>query len=105
VPTPTEYRVPEGAERERMAAEADFAFRQAFAMDPDSAEAVTRYAYFLVMQDRSPEALLLAETAERVKMSMGGGDPKLEDLIERLKAKTLVDPVERKASFVGPDPQ
>ncbi len=91
VPTPTQYQVPKGAEYERIAAEADFAFRQAFAMCPDSPEVVTRYAYFLVMQDRSSEALVLAETAERVKKSMGGSDPKLEDLIQRLKAKTLID--------------
>jgi beta-lactamase regulating signal transducer with metallopeptidase domain len=92
VPTPNGFQAQKG-ERERLVAEADFAFRQAFAMCPDSPELATRYAYFLVRQDRSPEALLLAETAQRVKVSMGGDDPKLEDLIDKLKEKTLIDPV------------
>jgi hypothetical protein len=100
LPTPAQYLLPEGGERKRMAAEADFAYRQAFALCPDSAEPVFGYAHFLAAQDRSAEALLLAETAERAHNSRGGGDSRFRDLIAQLKAKTLVDPVEP----IGPVP-
>ncbi len=53
-------------EKKRMAREADFAFRQAFALCPYSPEAVSRYANQLVDQGRKKEALLLAQTGEQL---------------------------------------
>ena len=44
------------ADRERMAREADFAFRQAWALCPDSPEAVYRYVGFLKNQKRLADA-------------------------------------------------
>jgi hypothetical protein len=53
-------------EKKRMTKEADLAFRQAFALCPYSPEAVFRYSNLLVDQGRKKDALLLAETAERI---------------------------------------
>ena len=50
-------------EKERMAREADFAFRQAWALCPDSTETVLRYVALLMEQKRIADALLVAETA------------------------------------------
>ncbi|HEY3915987.1 MAG TPA: hypothetical protein VGN61_15980, partial [Verrucomicrobiae bacterium] len=92
VPTPTEYLPGNDAERDRLAVEADVAFRQAFAMCPYNSETASRYAYFLVMQERPADALMLAESAKRVQSSLGQGDGKLNDLIAKLREKTLFDP-------------
>ncbi len=53
-------------EKQRMTSEADFAFRQALAMCPYSPEAVYRYVSFLLSQNRTPDALLVAETAAQM---------------------------------------
>jgi len=58
---PVEF-LAKGATRDRMTKEADFAFRQAFALCPRSPEAVWRYANFLVNQRRGADALAVAET-------------------------------------------
>jgi len=55
------------AEKERMLKEADFAFRQAFALCPGSPEVVFRYINLLVSQKRLDEAILLTETAVKVE--------------------------------------
>lgn len=51
-------------EKQRMAKEAEFALRQAFAICPYSPEAVFRYSGLLTDQGRTRDALLLAQTAE-----------------------------------------
>ncbi|MFO1497269.1 MAG: hypothetical protein U1G07_02540 [Verrucomicrobiota bacterium] len=81
-------------EKERLAQEADFAFRQAFALCPYSPEAVLGYAQLLVEQKRNKEALLLAETAENV--SPGNGS--INSLVWKLQEK------EQKASEERPSP-
>lgn len=53
----------ESAERERMSKEADFAYRQAFALCPSNEEAVTGYAGLLRATHRLAEAKRLADTA------------------------------------------
>lgn len=68
-------------DRERMIKEADFAFKQAFALCPYSPEAVFRYSDFLVNQKRQPDALLIAQTASRLNPS----NNQLKDLIRNLK--------------------
>jgi hypothetical protein len=50
------------AEKQRMTKEAEFAFRQAYALCPISPEAVFGYAALLVSLDRVADARLLAET-------------------------------------------
>jgi tetratricopeptide (TPR) repeat protein len=50
-------------EKDRMARAADFAFRQAFALCPDSSDAVLRYAKLLEARGQLADAILIAETA------------------------------------------
>lgn len=50
------------AEKKRMQHEADFAFRQAWAMCPDSPEVVIRYVDFLMETPRIDDAILVAKT-------------------------------------------
>ena len=74
----------EPAERERMRKEADFAFRQAFALYPGGGEAVFRYVNLLTGQKRFDEALRLVQTA--VKIDPGAGNfNTLMDELERMK--------------------
>jgi beta-lactamase regulating signal transducer with metallopeptidase domain len=53
-------------EKERITREADFAFRQAFALCPYSLEAVFRYVNLLMKQNRLDDALLIAKTGQRL---------------------------------------
>lgn len=55
------------AVKERMAAAADFAYRQAFALCPYSPEAASRYARFLIAQGRLTDAKLITDTARSLK--------------------------------------
>jgi hypothetical protein len=54
-------------EKERMLKEADFAFRQAFALCPTSPETVFRYINLLVGQKRLGDAILLVEAGVRLE--------------------------------------
>src|SRR2546428_422045 len=58
-------------EKERMAREADFAFRQAWALCPDSRETVFRYVALLMEQKRVADALLVAGTAAQMPAMQG----------------------------------
>lgn len=58
------WRNAKGEEKQRMAKEADFAFRQAFALCPYSPEALFRYVNLLKEMGRKKDALLIAQTAE-----------------------------------------
>jgi tetratricopeptide (TPR) repeat protein len=71
MPTPAGYLAKSAAERERMLKEADFAFRQAFALCPYSPEAVFRYVNLLASSGRMEDALLIAETCR--KLDPGNG--------------------------------
>jgi hypothetical protein len=57
------------AEKERMLQEADFAFRQAYALCPSSPEAVFRYMNLLLGQKRLDDAILLTEAAVKLEES------------------------------------
>ena len=68
-------------EKQRMTKEADFAFRQAFALCPTSPEALYRYVNLLVSLNRADDARLLTETSLKL-------DPKnaqVQSLLEQLK--------------------
>jgi len=69
------------AEKERMLKEADFAFRQAFALCPSSLEAVFRYINMLVDQKRLEDAVLVAEAALKVEPQ----NNQCQNLLEELK--------------------
>jgi hypothetical protein len=73
------------AEKERMRREADFAFRQAFAFCPGSAEAVFRYVSLLADQKRYDDALCLTQTSAAVDPGRGDYQGLIAEL-ERLKA-------------------
>ena len=64
-----------------MATEADFSFRQAFALCPYSPEAVFRYTDFLVAHKRKADALLLVETAQQIDPRNGN----FGNLIQKLE--------------------
>jgi hypothetical protein len=72
-------------ERERMAREADFAYRQAWALCPYSPEAVYRYVNFLLEQKRAADALLVAQTAAKMPDLRGSSGSQIRSLVEQLK--------------------
>ena len=49
-----------------MTKEADFALRQAFALSPSSLEVVFRYVNLLVTENRPKDALIVAQTCQKV---------------------------------------
>ena len=61
----------DAAEKKRMNDAADFAFRQAWALCPYSAETVVRYVDLLMSQNRRADALLVAETAAKMPEMKG----------------------------------
>jgi beta-lactamase regulating signal transducer with metallopeptidase domain len=73
------------ADRERMAREADFAFRQACALCPYSPEAVFRYVNFLLAQNRIADALLVAKTAANMPPMKGKDGNQVRSLVEQLE--------------------
>ena len=72
-------------EKERMARAADFAFRQAWALCPDSKESVFRYVAFLMEQKRVADALLVAETAAQMPSMRGQEGKTIRELVVHLK--------------------
>ena len=73
------------ADKERMAREADFAFRQAWVLCPYSPEAVYRYVNFLLAQNRGADAVLVAETAAKLPEMKGEAGAQMRSLVEQLK--------------------
>ena len=78
---PMQY-VASGENRAMIEKEADFAFKQAFAFCPYSPEAVYRYVQLLVNMRRVPDALLVAQTAQKLDPYNG----QFAYLINNLKA-------------------
>jgi hypothetical protein len=66
VPAVADYTAKTPEERQRVAAAADFAFRQAFALYPSSQEVVMKYTLFLTTQNRTEDAILVARTASQM---------------------------------------
>ncbi len=78
----------EATEKERMARAADVAFRQAWALCPDSNEAVFRYVAFLIEQQRITDALLVAETAAQMPSLQGQQGQIMREVVQAIqKAK------------------
>ncbi len=63
---PPEYRQKSAASQAALIRETDFAFKQAFAFCPYSPEAVYRYINFLLPQGRFDDALLIAQTCQKL---------------------------------------
>lgn len=70
-------------ERERMLREAEFAYRQAFALGPGNGDAVEPYARLLISQNRLTDAVALLQTS----LAVCPGDPKLGALLKSLTEK------------------
>jgi hypothetical protein len=68
-------------EKQKMIDAADFAFRQAFALCPESPEALFRYANLLVSIDRANDARLLAETT----LEFDPQNAQVRSLVDHLK--------------------
>jgi predicted Zn-dependent protease len=60
---PDAYRPKTPAEQQRLMKEAEFALKQSYAFCPLSPEALYKYVNLLILQGRSQEALLIAETS------------------------------------------
>lgn len=75
------------SERDRMAREADFAFRQAVALCPYSPEAVFRYVNLLMAEGRISDALLIAQMAARADDKNTSAKDLVQRLEEFLRAK------------------
>jgi hypothetical protein len=71
-------------EKERMNNEADFAYRQAWALCPYSPEAVFRYVNLLLSQNRIADALVVAETAAQMPSMQGKDGDQIRDLVKQL---------------------
>lgn len=69
------------AEKTRMLQEADFAFRQAFALCPYSPEAVFRYVNLLLSANRPKDAVLVAQTC----LQLDPGNAQVIALLQSLK--------------------
>jgi hypothetical protein len=75
----------DASEKERLARETDFAFRQAWALCPYSPEAVFRYINFLLAQNRAADALAVADTAAQMPANQGKDGEQIRNLVEQLK--------------------
>jgi beta-lactamase regulating signal transducer with metallopeptidase domain len=89
------------AEKQQMTKEADFAFRQAYALCPVSPEAVFRYAKLLLSTDRLEDARLLAETT----LKLDPTNAMIEALLKTLKKPKPKATTESKAPVGVPKPR
>ena len=72
-------------DKQRMTREADFAFRQAWALCPYSPEALYRYVNCLLIQNRLSDALLVAETTAKMPGLTDESARQMHSLIDNLK--------------------
>jgi tetratricopeptide (TPR) repeat protein len=79
---PPEYQPKSKAESQALLKEADFAFRQAFAICPYSPEAVFRYTQLLLQINRMDDAVLIAETC----LKLDPHNEQVHGLLENLKS-------------------
>jgi tetratricopeptide (TPR) repeat protein len=77
----TSYRPKNDAEVQQLYKECDFAFKQSFAFCPYSPEAVIRYANFLFQFQRFDDALIVAQTCQKLDPYNG----QITGLIDQIK--------------------
>jgi len=73
-------------DKKRMAVAADFAFRQAWALCPNSPEAVFRYVNFLLQQNRISDAILVVEATAQMPSMQGQEGDQVRATVQQLKA-------------------
>ena len=79
---PPEYLQKTEAGQQALLRETEFAFKQSFAFCPYSPEAVYRYVNFLLPQNRLDDALIVAETCQKLDPFNGS----IVDLVNQLKS-------------------
>jgi hypothetical protein len=79
---PPEYLPKTESDKQALVTEADFAFRQAFALCPYSPEAIFRYVSFLLPSNRLDDAQLIAEAGLKADPQ----NKQVQDLLENLKS-------------------
>jgi hypothetical protein len=79
------------AEKERMSKEAEFAFRQAFALSPGRPEAVFRYINLLLGQKRTSDAIVVAEAAVKLEEKTAPGPGTRAHLQEDFSHKPRIE--------------
>jgi biopolymer transport protein ExbD len=79
---PPEYKPKTEADKQAPVSEADFAFRQAFALCPYSPEAIFRYVAFLLPSNRLDDAQLIAEAGLKADPQ----NKQVQSLLENLKS-------------------
>ncbi len=75
----------DAAEKKRMNDAADFAFRQAWALCPDSPETVVRFVNLLMSEGRITDAIIIAETAEKMPAMQGQNGGQMRGLVQQLQ--------------------
>ena len=80
---PPEYQPQSETDKAALLSEADFAFRQAFALCPSSPEGIFHYVAFLVQFNRLDDALLVAEAGLKVDPENGS----VRSLVDNLKSR------------------
>jgi hypothetical protein len=75
----------DAVEKEQMARAADFAFRQAWALCPDSIEVVLRYVALLMEQKRFADAHLVAETASQMPSMRGQEGQSVREVVKEIQ--------------------
>jgi hypothetical protein len=80
------YHAVDDQDKHRMAAAADFAFRQAWALCPYSPEATIRYVNFLLQQERLSDAILVAETMAQMPSMQGQEGEQIRATVRQLEA-------------------
>ena len=102
---PPEYKPKTEADKQALVTEADFAFRQAFALCPYSPEAIFRYVLFLLQSNRLDDAQLIAETGLKADPQNNQVQGLLENL-KSIKAKQrhahVGEPTSNQASLEEP---
>jgi beta-lactamase regulating signal transducer with metallopeptidase domain/biopolymer transport protein ExbD len=79
---PPEYKPKTEADKQALVTEAEFAFRQAFALCPYSPEAIFRYVSFLLTSNRLDDAQLIAEAGLKADPQ----NKQVQSLLENLKS-------------------
>jgi len=85
------YRPKSDAEIQQLYREGDFAFKQSFAFCPYSPEAVIRYANFLFQFNRFDDALIVAQTCQKLDPYNGqiiGLIDQIQDIKKRIAEQT-----------------
>lgn len=83
----------DATDKAQMEQEADFAFRQAWALCPYSPEVTYRYVNFLMAVQRTADALKIAETAAALPQVNGQDHGQLAELVKQLRNPRNPNPV------------